>query len=430
MTQGIDGRVRSNVGGIVCTNKAKISIKNSLCLRDFLSFVSCPSLFNTMPFSDPFHHFAKAHNSIKGVFDDMPEQFSFIHLQPFSPAYNKELFPLSFLPPHTRSSSPNQILTIISTKSNSSTHSPTLYHYQPSPLSSYQSIKMGKYQGKNNNLGSKGRGAGAKKQTPPKVCTFCNKSGHVKDECFKNPSNKTIRPDHNNNRKQNNNGGGSFSCKFCKMNNHSDAECTKKGNPNRGKGNHQQSGGNQQSGFNGNVNYQHPMVIQPNNTVPMNQANAIPFSNPCQLCGAFDHYAPARPNLPTLAQGTYYPQQYPPPPNNPAFASYSSTSSNYDDLDEVDMNTYPAPISVMHTPPQQTFMSFGYDRTEMGCQHTKMQDSDGDALMTNAEDCGECISAPRATDRIPSPFSFQTPSYQMNQYGNGGYSTSLFGRSI
>jgi hypothetical protein len=63
---------------------------------------------------------------------------------------------------------------------------------------------------------------------------------------------------------------------------------------------------------------------------------------------------------------------------------------------------YPHPVQYAATERGGGYKAYyGYIVPEVACERSKLLDRDGDYIMGNAWECGECIIPPRQTDNLP-----------------------------
>jgi Zinc knuckle len=269
----------------------------------------------------------------------------------------------------------------------------------------------------------KGGGRGGGQQ---KYCKNCQKNGHTTQECYNNKNKNNSNNNSNggngkgNKNGQQNNGGGKY-CSNCDMRNHNTEDCSKKGNNNNSAQN-QNQGHIQAYGA-----YQTPQV-------PDFNGQPIVFNDPCQICSQRGHIARDCPNhasfIPPQA-GAYFPQTYREPSAIPApyqppqqqwqqpiqNQSYRSNPSVAMELIGEEVSKRPIllpPVQFVQDSARHVWQ-FGYIPPEIACERPRIQDKDGDFMMADSWECGECLIPARQDDGMQRWTSapYQQPQQQV-----------------
>ncbi|KAH8773167.1 hypothetical protein F5882DRAFT_464963 [Hyaloscypha sp. PMI_1271] len=287
-----------------------------------------------------------------------------------------------------------------------------------------------------------GRGGGGEQQNgrnnggQQKYCKICQRNGHTTQECYSNKNNNNSNKNSNggngqgNTNGQQNNRGGKY-CSNCDMRNHNTEDCSKKGNNNNNNNDAQNQNQGQIQTYGA---YQTPQV-------PDFNGQPIVFNDPCQICSQRGHIARECPNhasfIPPHA-GTYFPQIYREPPAIPApyqppqqqwqqqwqqptqNQSYQSNPSSAMEqiAEEVARGPLHPPYVRFVQEPARQGWQFGYIPPELACERPRMQDKDGDLIMADSWECGECSIPARQDDGMQRWAS--APCQQPQQQGAWG----------
>jgi hypothetical protein len=273
---------------------------------------------------------------------------------------------------------------------------------------------------------ARGKGGGRGGGGQQKYCKNCQKNGHTTQECYNNKNKNNSNNNSNggngkgNKNGQQNNGGGKY-CSNCDMRNHNTEDCSKKGNNSNNNNSAQIQNQGQIQAYGA---YQAPQV-------PDFNGQPIVFNDPCQICSQRGHIARDCPNhasfIPPQA-GAYFPQTYREPSAIPApyqppqqqwqqpIQNQSNRSNPSGAMELIGEEVSKRPILL---PPVQFVQDsarrvwqFGYIPPEIACERPRMQDKDGDFMMADSWECGECLIPARQDDGMQR---WTSAPYQQSQ---------------
>jgi hypothetical protein len=175
--------------------------------------------------------------------------------------------------------------------------------------------------------------------------------------------------------------------------------------------------------------------------VPEYNGVPIQFNEPCQLCGLTGHSARECSTCNGFVApqaGKYFPQTYPAP--GAIQALYQSPQAQWQQQQQQLCQGYPSssceligeeismrplyPPSVQYVPEPNRggyHQYFEYSRPEIACERLKMRDSDGDFIMGNSWECGDCLIPGRDDDGWERWSCATCPHQPLAQIGWAGY---------